>query len=274
MLVTQKRKLEEEVRMRTKEQEILIDSLEQTVKELEDSKEEIVHNGKFMENLAMILAHDLQSPLRFFGDATDQLEMQSKKYQDQSINQLSRELKKTSVNVYGFVEDFGSWISATGKNFKPELRHTSVFILLNELNEFFTSLLTARGNRLRIDIDPAVIIITDRHLLKIILRNLIDNANKYSLNSDIRVRLKINSNLAEISVIDQGGGMPGTVAERIIKRQALGINLNEFNWEEKGHGYKFVLFFSSLLNVRVVINSTAGCGSEIILKPFSVCIAE
>lgn len=269
-LVRQKNKLALEVKERTKEQEVLIESLEQTVKELEDSKEEIVQQSSFMENLAMILAHDLESPLRFFGDEIERLERHSRKSQDIQINQISQELKKTSKNVYGFVEDFGSWLGAIGKNFKPNVRPTDLNMLALELNDFFASLLQSRSNRLEIEIEPGKKIITDRHLLKIILRNLVDNANKYSSNSTIHLKLVCTGKACTISVSDQGKGMPQSVIERINARQAENVNPYQFDWEEKGHGYKFILFFCSLLGLQVHIDSSAQSGSNVVLGPFIV----
>ncbi|WP_336516903.1 two-component regulator propeller domain-containing protein [Pollutibacter soli] len=268
VLVRQKNKLEQEVKERTKEQEVLIESLEQTVKELEDSKEEVIQQSSFMENLAMILAHDLESPLRFFGDEIERLERYSRKSQDIQINQISQELKKTSKNVYSFVEDFGSWLGAIGKNFKPNVRPTDLNMLALELNDFFASLMQSKSNRLEIEIAPGKKIITDRHLLKIILRNLIDNANKYSSNSIIRVKLIYRNNSCSISVSDEGKGMPHSVIKRINDRQASDVNPYHFDWEEKGHGYKFILFFCSLLGLQVHIDSSAENGSNVVLGPF------
>ena len=85
-LLQQKERLEKEVSERTKEQGLLIESLENTITELEDSREELYQNNLFKEKLAMIITHDLQSPLRFLHDATRRLH--------------NRTVQKRSVEVY------------------------------------------------------------------------------------------------------------------------------------------------------------------------------
>lgn len=74
---------------------------------------------------------------------------------------------------------------------------------------------------IRIDIDPSLVIHTDQAALEIALRNLIDNAVKYSAGTpDVRVEacLKKNGRSAEIAVLDRGIGIPRADLKRIFHR--------------------------------------------------------
>jgi signal transduction histidine kinase len=62
------------------------------------------------------------------------------------------------------------------------------------------------------DIDPDVLLITDRHVLRIILENLIDNAIKYHNSSEriepfVKIKVSLSPNGVRISVIDNGIGI-------------------------------------------------------------------
>jgi signal transduction histidine kinase len=62
------------------------------------------------------------------------------------------------------------------------------------------------------DIDPDVLLITDRHVLRIILENLIDNAIKYHNSSEriepfVKIKVSLSPHGVIISVIDNGIGI-------------------------------------------------------------------
>lgn len=65
---------------------------------------------------------------------------------------------------------------------------------------------------IRHEIDPEVKLITDRHILRIILENLIDNAIKYYNSSDriepfVRIKTAADHDVVKITVIDNGIGI-------------------------------------------------------------------
>ena len=185
-LLQQKRFLEKEVLIRTREQKSLIDSLEHTITELEESKEQLYQNNLFKERLRMIVMHDLQSPLRFLFDATRRAHEKSilKRYSE--LEEINLELFKASGKIYNFVSDFGWWLSTTGNQFKTQTEIINLPELLAELNQFFAEQVKANGNKIAFAPDGIRFINSDRQLLKIILRNVIDNANKHTKNGTYR----------------------------------------------------------------------------------------
>jgi signal transduction histidine kinase len=67
---------------------------------------------------------------------------------------------------------------------------------------------------------------TDPEILKIILRNLLDNANKFTERGIIKVSCELNSlGHLEISIADSGNGLPDYVQD-LLKQS---ISLNNFN---------------------------------------------
>src|SRR5207253_6625185 len=119
LLLTQKKvKLEHEVFEKTKEQKALIYNLETTVSELEKSERELNKSNLLKEELAMIIAHDLQSPLRFISSSTQRLYhiLLNREYYEAQV--LTSELSNSYHNVYRFVEDFYLCLSTLRSNFQ------------------------------------------------------------------------------------------------------------------------------------------------------------
>ena len=267
-LLQQKRFLEKEVLVRTREQKSLIESLENTIKELEESKEQLHQNNLFKERLSMIIMHDLQSPLRFLFDATRRAHEKSTLKRYSELNEISLELFKATGKIYSFVNDFGWWLSTTGSHFKTKSETIDVPDLLTELNQFFVEQLKANGNRIKLTLDGNRFISSDRQLLKIILRNVIDNANKHTKNGTIEIKTSITGGSGSIAINDSGFGIDhGLLAKLKLRLKETSIDYSE---KESGFGYRFITDLSKLLDIGVDIKSEKGTGTAVTLSNLKI----
>lgn len=269
-LLNQKEWLEKEVSEKTKEQHALIKNLEAVVTELAQSKDALEKSMMFRETLAMIVAHDLQSPLRFLSDAMERMHIINKNA-DADTMELSMELKNTSANIHQFVEEFSIWIKKV--NIAGYLHFTPVHIamLLSELEVFFLELQKIKGNKIIMQTLPEVYVHTDYQLLKIILRNIIDNANKHTHNGTICIQVCANHNNVTIQIADTGEGMKPALLQRLIQRtnQPASIGYNE-EINGIGFGYRFVTDFCRMLDISLNIESRLKQGTTITLSNLKI----
>jgi signal transduction histidine kinase len=265
-LSQQKIKLQKEVYEKTIEQKKLIDDLEVTISKLEKSESELYQSNVFKEELAMIITHDLQSPLRFISSATQRLyqSFAEKKYSE--VEETSMELRKSSSNVYGFIEELTLWLSTMGKNFDSQNTIVNLYNLIADLRLFFNELLKEKGNKLEIDVDEFLSICTNENLFKIILRNVIDNANKHTSDGIIIVSGNIDHASAFVTVSDNGEGITAETLKKINSQ----INREPKNMDAKGslhgHGYRFINQFCNLLNIHLEVQSVKGMGTSVRLN--------
>ena len=75
-----------------------------------------------------------------------------------------------------------------------------------------------KGLTLRQDVAPAVFVSGNREDLTLALRNLLDNALRYTLSGEVCVRLRQEANQAIMEVIDTGEGIPGKDLGRVFER--------------------------------------------------------
>lgn len=267
-LLTQKETLEKEVTERTKEQEYLIENLEHTIRELEDSKEESYQNNLFRQKLAVIITHDLQSPLRFLLDAVRRVHKKSLQNQYGDLTATSEVLQKATEEIYHFVEDFGLWLSSLDKDFNLQNETINLDGLLVELEQFFSEQLKAKENKLFFPTYKPVFVYTDRQLLKIVLRNIIDNANKHTSNGTIEIITHAENGFGTILIKDNGRGMTKDLISKITQR--LNQKVTDYKERESGYGYRFIIDFSRLLQVKVHVESELGQGTIITLSNFKM----
>jgi signal transduction histidine kinase len=264
-LIRHKERLEKEIVERTKRQADLIDELETTVHQLEASREESNRNNAFKEQLAMIIAHDLQSPLRFFSSATHRMDRLLHDREEQNAKELSSELVKASDNIYGFVEDMTIWIGSMGKNFQLQKADVNLYELLAEQKLFFTEQLRFRNNEMKLLVDDNKIVHTDRQLLKIILRNVIDNANKNTYNGTIRISMNKEFQNGALIITDTGEGMTKEKLRQIRELVHIGKRSLINGQRSHGNGYRFIGHFCDLLGISAKIESEQGRGTSVFL---------
>lgn len=272
-LVRNKNVLEREVAARTVQQKQLIGELQSTVKELEQSREELFYNNRFKEKMALLITHDLQSPLRFLSVMCDQLNESAAGQAYREVANTSKEIKNASQEIHAFVEEFGLWATTHQENFQINITRFSLQSLMEELGRFFKEMMQTQGNIMIMEIDASVRMVTDRQLLKIILRNLIDNANKHTKNGSIRIVLETKGDRASIAVHDNGNGMQPKELQKIHSRMAQHAKAAIIDKDSR-LGYQLIIDFIGALRAKLSVESTPGKGTNVVIGNLKCLQAE
>ncbi|KIC95679.1 hypothetical protein OI18_05415 [Flavihumibacter solisilvae] len=247
-LVKQKAALEDEIRKRTGEQDKLINELSKNV--------------QFRQKLAMILTHDLQSPMRFLADTTERV-MRTDVPSAMDKDELVREVSITSRACYHLIEEFSTWLRTLDKDWRPQQSEIMLDELAYELSGFISSQLKDKGNTLRMDHDAVTSLKTDRQLLKIILRNILDNANKVMRNGTIDLHVTNFNGITRIRVMDTGPGIRQEILDQLNRTIDAGPAPGNVTYSVRGNGFRFIIDFCKLLNIRLTIENNSWGGATI-----------
>jgi signal transduction histidine kinase len=243
----------------------LIRQRNQLEAEVKDRTRALVYNNKLMEKLTVMIAHDLKSPLHFLSKVTGHLRKKVQQENLQAIERTSSEIKNTADQVYQFVEAFNLWASSFTEGFTVNKTSFALDELLQELGLFFKEMLDANGNRLFTITPVNYTLDTDRELLKVIIRNIIDNANKHTQACDISISVVAETEQhITITIADTGEGMSAPVLKRIQDRiaqasTAAGIERNS------RMGYQMIIDFATRLDAKLVVQSEPGKGTSVTL---------
>ncbi|MHA4842926.1 ATP-binding protein [Flavitalea antarctica] len=98
----------------------------------------------------------------------------------------------------------------------------------------------------------------------IILRNLVENTNKYTKHGQIDIEVSIVAKRVTIAIADTGTGFRPAILEKLnnVITRPLGNYSRE---EELGYGYQFITDFCKLLNLKIEIES-GGNGTKLLLQ--------
>jgi len=219
---------------------------------------ELLQTNEFKENLTNILIHDLRSPMKFMSLIASRLHTKlAAKTSSEQVEEMARDLKSNALEIYNFIEETTIWIKSKQKNFSSKKERFKLADLLVELEHFFTGSVYLNGNT--IVFEKAEFFVTDSYfnVLKVVLRNLIDNANKFTRHGNITVSARREPSLVVISILDNGKGIPDNVASFLENRSTDGSQLNV------GLGFIIIKDMLRVLNAFVHVNENPGGGSVV-----------
>ncbi|HBG24917.1 MAG: hypothetical protein A2X17_09175 [Bacteroidetes bacterium GWF2_41_61] len=183
-------------------------NLEETLRQLSSVNKELKEANATKDKFFSIIAHDLKNPFIALIGFTDYLKENFKSIDPDEAEHMIELMNNSSRSTYSLLEDLLTWSrSQLGKiTYKPEK------ISLNQLWEEIELLVINPAQNKKIDIvfhDPQkVMLFCDPNMFKIILRNLVTNAIKFSYpGSSVTVSAEPEKINALISVTDKGVGI-------------------------------------------------------------------
>jgi signal transduction histidine kinase len=230
-------------------------------------KKEIIKReelSNFRNVLLSVISHDIRSPLNTLYSI---LEM----YRDQhlSVEEVKELMLKTRnqiKNILDYNNEILIW--AKNQNFNSKLKNEIIDLkksLEEIINNFkiqaenknlrFNLIVCHSENKFRIPSLPALIII----------RNLIDNAVKYSKNNgEINIKSSVDSqqNIWIVQIEDNGKGIPEKVKKELIDANSKYINHNI----DSGLGTFLIKEFSKVGNIKLEIPKSDENGTTFIIN--------
>jgi PAS domain S-box-containing protein len=230
---------------------IVVDDVEQLQWILRDITER-KRLDNLREDLASMIYHDLRSPLANVVSGLDVLQMMLPADEDPTIRSVLDIAMRSTERVQRLANSLleTSRMEAGQKIGNPE--PTAVTDLIQAALDAVAPSAQAK----EIKLEAAVVkglpkVMADPEMIRRVLINLIENALKYSSESQkIVVAAKRNGEMIELSVQDQGRGIPKSEQERIFEKFArvqmgatgntkgLGLGLAYCKLAVEGHGGK------------------------------------
>lgn len=208
--------------------------------ELRDNLERLRRSDATKNKLFSVIAHDLRGPI---GGMCNLLETMATDRGDMpaaTLDEFIGALRLTSWNTYQLLENLLAW-SRSKRGEMPFSPHRILLQpLAEECAEVFALSVADKELVLDIDIEPGLEARADPELLKVVLRNLISNAVKFTRRGGrIRLSASRGERRAEIVVRDEGIGMDREQLDALFKLEATRSRSGTEN--ERGSGLGLVL---------------------------------
>ncbi len=254
-----KRELEELVRTKTSELQKTNSQLSDTIEDLKLSEDNLKQSNYLKDEYFAVLTHDLRSPLRFLSFNICQL-------LDLMPEIEAAKLKKGLVVAYEctndvskLIDDFVYWIRNNENQLKPQPVSTMISPVIADIKKLYGFSMEGNKNEFVTHISPDLRFTTDQQMFFIMIRNAVDNANKYTTEGTITVSAEQRDGNLEVTIADTGSGMNEEMAGQLIQLQYEDAQFG--HKKRKSLGFYIMAMLTKKLKARYTINSVTGQGT-------------
>ncbi|WP_202949583.1 tetratricopeptide repeat-containing sensor histidine kinase [Cecembia lonarensis] len=214
---------------------------------LEIKTAELEEANQVKSKLFSIIGHDLRGPIASLYMLLGLYRKEQVK--DSEFRSLAPELYKNVGAIMETLNNLLRWSMGEMKMVKADPKPTLLHEKVEELREFFSTLIAQKQLNLTNRVPDQLHILIDPNHLELILRNLLSNAIKYSHNQgNIIVSSLENEDTIVIAVKDDGIGMDENEAKQLFNNNlakskrgtsgeqgtGLGLNLSQLYIEQNG----------------------------------------
>ncbi|MCU1515309.1 MAG: histidine kinase [Pseudarthrobacter sp.] len=184
---------------------------------LADDRTEITRTEEIRNDFVANVSHELKTPVGAISLLAEALE--SSADDEVAVRRFAKRMHKESGRLAALVQDIIELSRLQGASVAQQGRPVDVNAVINEAVD--RSQLPAESKNIKIVVGGRVdgMVYGDPDLLVTALRNLIDNAIRYSPeNTRVGVGVRAKEGLVAISVTDQGEGLTPEDQERVFER--------------------------------------------------------
>ena len=208
-------------------------------KKQREASQELKRVNTFKDQLLSIISHDLRSPLNSIKSTIDMFE---KGYlQPEEVKQLMGYLKLEANTTTQLLDNLLNWAKTKLENFKIIKEPINLNTIIEETILLYSPEAHRKGINLNyIKSDDNIELIGDKEMIKLAIRNIINNSIKFCRKGDsISVKSKIKGNRCIIILEDTGVGMTAEKLSQILGENNYRSNPGTLN--EKGIGLGLIL---------------------------------
>ena len=184
---------------------------------LADDRTEITRTEEIRNDFVANVSHELKTPVGAISLLAEALEVSAD--DEDAVRRFAKRMHKESGRLSALVQDIIELSRLQGTNVAKEGRPIDINTVITDAVD--RSQLPAESKNIRITVGGRVDskVFGDQDLLVTALRNLIDNAIRYSPeNTRVGVGARTKEGVVAISVTDQGEGLSEEDQERIFER--------------------------------------------------------
>ncbi len=236
--------------------------LEETLKDLNEALKILKENSIFKNRLIGLLGHDMLVPLRFIANISNHL-YTTENLTTESAKETSVEIKNTAVELLYLGESLIQWIKLQEGSFKLILQNIDVKKLAEEIILIHKNPAAVKNNTVVCDIPAALFCVYDATIIKVILHNILLNANKFTTGGIINVQAGIAGNFLTVRVKDTGTGMEPAMVDSLNNLKPVASKKGTEQESGWGMGYILIIDLLHFANGKLHIGSKPAAGTEV-----------
>jgi len=201
--------------------------------ELRAEKEKSDQLSSNLLRIFTIIGHDMKRPVLSFRGITKKVNFLLKKKDFQRLEDLGTHIEEEAQSLHQLTDNLLNWALMQKSVMPYQPNSLDLNKLIFDSIDYHLRSSTQKGVKVISDVPPEISVYADENAILTILRNLIDNAIKYSKKGGV-VRLTVHGNESTIDIVieDQGLGMSQDQVDKLFTSK----NSTQGTHGEKGTG--------------------------------------
>lgn len=209
---------------------------------------ELEEMGMVKDTLLGVVSHDMRTPVNSLLSFSELLKAGaiSEEKMGLYLDQISHTLNQTSATMNNLL----NWSATQMQGFNPNIIAVDMALVAEEILEHFVDRAKAKKISIQNDIEIGCLVMADKNMAELVLRNLMSNAIKYSREYDsISITSKDVGEKIYVLVSDEGVGMEEDKIQFFNKPDKKPLKSTMGTAREKGTGLGLLLCktFASLM---------------------------
>ncbi|HEC43574.1 MAG TPA: tetratricopeptide repeat protein [Bacteroides sp.] len=214
--------------------------LEKANIKLQESETHLKELNSTKDKFFSIIGHDLRNPLNALLGFSELISGNSSEYSAEEIQKYSKIINEAAKNIHLLIENLLEWSRSQSGNIEFKPRVGELAPLVEEIVRIFEIQAEKKDISINLKIPEGTSIYADRNLLSTILRNLINNAVKYTpKKGTVTISVSESEEGVTITVRDSGVGMSEDQMETLFS--LVHGPSTSGTAEEKGTGLGLIL---------------------------------
>jgi two-component system, sensor histidine kinase len=239
------------------ENERLLDALERERQDVILARDRAEEANRAKSRFLAAASHDLRQPLHALSLYSGALGLHAR---DGAAAEISRHINKALESLSALFDSLLDVSKLDAGAVRPEPQRVSVRELIERIEADYRPMGRAKDLQFLVTTTDAEVE-TDPVLFERLLRNLVDNAFKYTSAGSVMLAAEAGDSTVRIVVRDTGPGIPAAERERIFEEFYQIDNPERDRAQGLGLGLAIVRRLARLLGLQVELESTPGRGS-------------
>ncbi len=229
-------------------------------------KEQLSISNDVKNKIFSIIAHDLRGPIASLQSFFEIIEEDYFEEIPEDLRDILSQLKNGNAQISTILDNLLNWAKTQMSELKPKIQEVNIFDLVDENIKLLQRLAEGKEITLVNEIPVDLTASSDLEMTKIVFRNLIQNAIKFTKKKGIiKVQVKPNIDIekVEVVVIDSGVGMSEEKVNTLFNLKSNKSTYGTNN--EKGTGLGLVLCndFIKICGGKLKVASELNIGTTI-----------
>lgn len=181
--------------------------LQGTLRDLENSQNELLSQMHLQSRLMASIAHDVRSPLGAAIIVAGEMQKMIERQQFDMVSLFGKNIEDALRMVKGSLEDLLAYVKIQVYKHEPKSETVALHDLLEENMQLYGKNTRINSNTFLNLVPAGTFIDTHQQLLKIVIHNIIDNANKFTDNGEIKAYISHHEGRLQLVIEDSGRGI-------------------------------------------------------------------